>query len=381
MRAELTASIDWLAGCQYREEGRDHLRGEFPMYLAGPVARRDHNFLSGYTLLHCALASLVCEATRPSLAAILDAASDVPAGYQSDALTANWYSGRGAGFRGPVDYPWPGEPLHLHDDYDDTAVAVLLAELAGLRVRGPINEGLFARAAYDPRRHVLAPKSQRRLAMAGVAEGVYQSWALEGETPPGVRALPEQNSTELSTVANVVTAVARLGGGGPAQESSRRFVNGLLRPALEKLLEGDASYLDFASSYYPRVPFAPVAFVVHDHWLMSGTLLDAECAACVARAVRDGDPAAAWRRTSYANLVYWLNSAGWCIMTGLIDAAEIDSKAKVVWAEIRSRAAPSGAWPDIEFFHAAHLGNYSGEPYAAALLIETMALLEACGLG
>jgi hypothetical protein len=383
MIAELLPSIEWLAGSQYRSDGPDYFRGEFPMYLTGPVSRRDHNFLSGYTLLHCALAARlpgIPDAARRGLLDILKTARDLPWRYQSDAGTANWYSGRGAGFRGPADYPWQAERLHLRDDYDDTAVAVLLANLGGLRLRHAIAPEQFAEAAYDPRRHVLVPKSQRRLALAGVAEGVYQSWALAGKVPPQVKAVPEQNSTELTTVANAVTAVARLGGITPAQHASRAFVNGMVRVSVQKLIEGDASYLDFASSYYPRVPFAPLAFVVHDHWLMNGGLLDPDCASLVARAVRDVSPVAAWRRFSYANPAYWLNCALWCVQAGLLAVSEIDRKAKDVWSHVRAHAARSGSWPDIEFFHAAHLGNYSGEPYAAALLIETMALLCACGL-
>jgi len=427
----LERTTERLAMMQHGSDGPTFFRGEFPMWLTGAVSRADHNYLSGYALLHVALAAR-CPDLPPHVAqllgTILRTATDLPARYQScprshglrsvqennannannvdnvdnvdkaSNTTSNWYSGRGSDLPAPARYPWPqGRILCLHDDYDDTAISVLLSQLGPFRLAVPASAALFLAAAYDPARDQLAPKSIRRLHLTGMARDVYQSWALPTSAPvldlntpqTNTHWLPDVNSVELSTVANVFTAVHMLTGPGGAgdidekslslQCASRTFINALTHIAVGKLLEGDASYLDFASSYYPRVPFAPLAFLVHNHVLTSGALLDPSVVERIAQAVVAVDPHAGWRSHGFANAAYWLNCCAWCVAEGLLGLSQVHRSIEQVWAALCAQVAADGLWPDIVFFHAAHLGDYSGLPYAQALMIETMAQLHAIG--
>jgi hypothetical protein len=385
----LVRTAQRLEQLQHTDDGRGFVRGEFPVTLRGEsTSRVDHNFLSGYALLHVAAAlrsPALPDAARIALDAVLATAVDVPRSYQSDAGTCNWYSGRDTGLPCPADYAWEdADMLCLHDDYDDTAIAALLTVLGDCCLRIPPTAELFARAPYDPRRDRLVPKSVRRARLAGAGAGVYQSWALR--TRPRDRSrrlvwLPTENSVELTTVANVYTAVHALGGAAdaPAQRASRAFVNGLARVATERLLTGDASYLDFASSYYPRFPFAPLTFLVRDHVLTEHSLLDDAVAALIARAVRDVDPATAWRMRGFGTHAFWLNCCAWCLSAGLLSAPEVAPLVRRVLADLPHADLPHGEWSDIVFFHGAHLGDYSGTAYSSALMVETLALLYEAG--
>lgn len=372
-----------LHGLQHAAEGPHHFRGEFPMSLRGPVTGEDHNHLSAYALLHLAVAvrtGSLPAPVRDLVDEMLDRARDVPAGYQSAALTSNWYSGKGTGVRAPAGYPWPdGVVLALHDDYDDTAVAALLTILGGLRASAPYRSELFAAARYMPERDRLVSKSQRRMALTGCERDVYQSWVLSNAETlrPDVVLLPAENSVELTTVANIVTAAHLLGApaSDAAQTASGEFVNRLARLSATKLLEGDASYIDFASSYYPRVPFAPLAYLLRDHVVANGTLLARETLALIARAVLEVDENAAWRARGFANPLFWLLSAAWCCLADPATGAQLGGKIARVRRHIEDAAADAEAIPDIVFFHGAHLGDYGGVPYVLAVLVEAFSLL------
>jgi hypothetical protein len=377
-----------LEALQLDRDGPAHLRGEFPMRINGPMSRLDHNYLSGYALLHLALAAGVAglpAGTGARLERILEVAQALPARYQSAAGLGNWYSRRGTGFPCPPAYPWPdGRPLCLHDDYDDTAISAILSTLAPVELASRITPATFAAAAHDPARDALGPNTRHRLELARAGAGVYQSWALPAEAQAGkgdlgVVWLPRLNSVELTTVANAYTAVHRLGGdpAEAAQVASAHFVNSLVTVAVQKLLEGDASYLDFASTYYPRFPFAPLAFVVRDHVLTGGALLDPDTTAIIARAVADVDPWSAWRMQGFGTVSYWLNCCAWCLHAGMVEVADLTPALDKVWRQLGDADA---LWPDIVFFHGAHVGDYSGHAYALALMVETLALLHGTAL-
>ncbi|MGH3783279.1 MAG: hypothetical protein ACRDRO_22345 [Pseudonocardiaceae bacterium] len=386
--ALLRGGAERLLALQHGADGASHLRGEFPMWIAGPVTRVDHNYLSGYALLHTTLAAQVPGLPSSVVAAlerVLDIARELPGRYQSEAGLGNWYSGRGSGLPCPVGYPWPGgRTLCLHDDYDDTAISAILTTLAPFKLSAPITAATFSAAAYDLARDALVPNSARRMQLAEAGAGVYQSWALVPSPAPAVGAelvwLPRENSVELTTVANVFTAVNRLGGDPehPAQVASRHFVNALVTVAVERLLDGDASYLDFASSYYPRFPFAPLAFVVHDHVLTDGALLDPQVTAMIARAVAEVDAEASWRMQGFGTVAFWLNCCAWCLQGGLMRAGDIGPTLERVWGRLHS-SGDHPLWPDFVFFHGAHIGDYSGTAYTLALMLETLALLHGMG--
>lgn len=383
----LSCVAERLHALQHRTDGASYLRGEFPMRIRGPASRLDHNYLSGYALFHVALAAHMPDlpgSVRATLDEILLTARRLPGRYQSPRGLGNWYSGRGSGLPAPSGYPWPhGRTLCLHDDYDDTAISALLATLAPFELSEPITPEVFGKAAYEPARDALVPNSIRRMQFADAGAGVYQSWALDSRRDTSSNGplewLPKRNSVELTTVANAYTAVHRLGGdpAHPAQIASRHFVNALVTHAVGRLLDGDASHLDFASTYYPRFPFAPLAFVVHDHVLTDGALLKPEVAAIVARAVLEVDAGTSWRMQGFGTAAFWLNCCAWCLFAGLIDASVIAATVERMWARLHSHDDP--LWPDIVFFHGAHVGDYSGRPYALALMLETFALLHAEG--
>lgn len=384
----LRRGAERLLALQHGADGASHLRGEFPMWIAGPVCRVDHNYLSGYALLHVTLAAQLPDLPGSVVAAlerVLDVARELPGLYQSEAGLGNWYSGRGSELPCPAGYPWPGgRILCLHDDYDDTAISAILATLAPFELSAPITAATFTAAAHDPAHDVLVPNSLRRMQLAAAGAGVYQSWALvprPGATvPPHLVWLPGENSVELTTVANVFTAVHLLGGDRehPAQIASRRFVNALVTLAVERLLNGDASYLDFASSYYPRFPFAPLAFVVHDHVLTEGALLDPQVTAIIARAVAEVDAEVSWRMQGFGTAAFWLNCCAWCLQGGLMRAEDIGPTLERVWRRLYN-STDHTLWPDFVFFHGAHVGDYSGAAYTLALMIETLALLHGIG--
>ena len=384
----LRRGAERLLALQHGADGAAHLRGEFPMWIAGPVSRVDHNYLSGYALLHVTMAAQAPDlpgSVGAALERVLDVARQLPGRYQSEAGLGNWYSGRGSGLPCPAGYPWPdGRTLCLHDDYDDTAISAILTTLAPFELSAPITAATFTAAAHDPARDALVPNSVRRMQLAAAGAGVYQSWALAPRPGAAMDAalvwLPDENSVELTTVANVFTAVHRLGGdsGHPAQVASRHFVNALVLVAVERLLNGDASYLDFASSYYPRFPFAPLAFVVHDHVLTGGALLDPQVAAVIARAVAEVDAEASWRMQGFGTAAFWLNCCAWCLQGGLLRADDIGPTLERVWWRLH-RNGDHPLWPDVVFFHGAHIGDYSGTAYTLALMLETLALLHGMG--
>lgn len=380
-----------LAAMQYPSDGHDWYRGEFPMRIQGTVDRLDHNFLSGYALRHVALASQrpgVPENARSILQGILATAALVPGQYQSTLGTGNWYHGKASRCRSPVDYPWPGGVVvALCDDYDDTAIAAQLAQLGPFKPRIPHSIELFLEAAHTPGVHLLVPKSVRRMELAGVTAGVYQSWVLPGPDPEitrraaGIEApvviMPQANSVELTTVANIAAVVHLLGGDPelPTQRASVHFVNALARCAIKRLLEGDASWLDFASSYYPRFPFAPLCFLVQDHALMGGELLTPETQALLRRAVLEVSEDAYSRMSGFGTRAYWLSCAAWCAVTGLIERRSIIARLRSVWERVRAERSQDGLWPFIVFFHSAHVGDYGGLAYVQALVLELLALL------
>jgi hypothetical protein len=394
----LLRTAHYLEGQQYLTDGSSYFRGEFPMTLSGETRRKDHNYLSGYALLHIAAAMRVgtmSEVARATLARIVDTAKLVPASYQTPAGLGNWYSGRGVGLPAPASYPWPNNvALCLRDDYDDTAISCLLTQLGPFEARMPFEPALFARAAYRPDVHRLVPKSLRRVDAVGGAEGAYQSWAIEASPSEAdwerhrgphqegltLQWLPPENSIELTTAANVFSAVHLLDrSSSDSQAASRNFVNGLTRIAVQRLMEGDASYLDFASSYYPRVPFAPLLFLLRDHVLTDGALLTDEVIDSIAEALMTVDPHAGWRQHDFANPAFWLGSCAWALAGGFIERERIADRVMKVYGELRSAAAEDGRWPDTVFFFGAHLGHYSGEPYMAAMIVETLSLLLAAG--
>jgi hypothetical protein len=377
-----------LLATQYVEDGAAHWRGEFPMRLSSQ-AGSDHNYLSGYALSHLLMALRLGRLPgRAEVETLLDRGRALPLRYQSPAGLGNWYSGRGVSLPAPLSYPWPdGTVVCLRDDYDDTAISALLCALGNFESRGLNVATVFRAAAYDPDRHELADKSQRRLeVVGGNGKGVYQSWALAGPPPPWPRLsgefpaeviwLPPRNSLELTTVANIFTAVHIMDPSpSESQGASRAFVNALARFAVERLIEGDASHLDFASSYYPRVPFAPLAYVVRDDVVTSHALLDPDVAALVARAVRQVPPDAGWRQHDFANPAFWLNCCAWCMARGLISRKEIGPRVEEVLTSLRAAAGVEQRWPDVVFFYGAHLGHYSGESYIDAVMVESLSLL------
>ena len=388
----LDATARRLAALQHQTDGPEHYAGELPMRLTGEVCREDHNFLTGYALLHVAVArhrGALPAAAAERVGAILAAGREVPLRYRSPGGTSNWYHGKASGCAAPAGYPWPGgRVLCLADDYDDTAVSALLTSLGPCEAGAPYRPELFLRAARAPRNEPLTAKSQRRLALAGDPAGVYRTWVLAEDAearplPAGALRLPRENSVELTTVANVATAVHRLGAPPdlPEQRAALAFVDRLARVATAKLLDGDASYLDFASSYYPRVPFAPLAFVVRDHWLTGGALLSPETAALVARAVLEVDEDAGWRMGGFLARAFWLSCAAWSVVAGLVRREAAAPRLARVAARVCAEAGADGSWPDVVFFHAAHLGDYGGPAYTQALMLETLALLHELGVG
>jgi hypothetical protein len=390
----LLRTARFLEGRQYRTDGETYFRGEFPMTLTGPVSRTDHNFLSGYALLHLVMAmrhGRMPGEAQAIVAEMVDRARLLPGCYQTPAGLGNWYSGRGVGVPAPPAYPWPHDVmLCLRDDYDDTAISCLLTKLGAFEARIPFTPALFARAAYKPDVHSLVQKSVRRVDVAGGADGAYQSWAIDAspsqEDWQGHRGphghtgrivwLPQENSIELTTAANVFSAI-HLMDPTPTefQVSTKRFVNRLTAFAVRKLLEGDASQLDFASSYYPRVPFAPLLFVVRDHVLTGGALLTDEVVDLIAEATRTVDPRAGWRQHDFANAAFWLGCCAWALAGSFLEKDRIADRVVDVVEELGPLMGEDGRWPDTVFFYEAHLGHYSGEPYVAAMLLETLALL------
>jgi hypothetical protein len=374
-----------LQSMQHLTDGPFHHRGEFPMQLWGPVTRADHNYLSGYALLHLIHAEArLPPAARAPITAMLDRAADVPAHYQTAALTCNWYSGKTTGQRAPAGYPWPdGCVRAVRDDFDDTAVSSMLAGTGRFRLRSPLTLSLFDRARYVPERHPLMPNAILRLELTGCGRDVYRTWVLpepgeEWDQPPRVSFLPLANTVEMTAVANVVTAVHLLGGDpdGPGQVASAAFVNRLARVGIEKLLVGDASYLDLASSYYPRVPFAPLAYLARDHVATGNRLLEPETTRLLARALVEVSEDAAWRSSGFANRAFWLSCAAWGMTAGMVAPGELWPKVDRVLRQVSAELAPPRPFPDVVFFHASHIGDYGGTPYTLAVLIETFALIQ-----
>lgn len=381
---------------QYAADGPTYLRGEFPMSLTDKTgSRKDHNYLSGYTLLHVA-AALRAGAMLPEARRVLEGIAEtgrfLPAGYQTAAGLGNWYSGRGVGLPAPADYPWPHNVvLCLRDDYDDTAISCLLTRLGPFESRTAYTPALFAAAAYRPGVHKLVRQTMRRLEAVGGADGAYRSWAIE-QSPsqddwerhrgpyagglPTQWLPPEENSIELTTAANVFSAVHLLDPAeSESQAASRRFVNRLTELAVERLTAGDASYLDFASSYYPRVPFAPLLFLMRDHDLTGGALLDGEVVDAIAEAVATVDPHIGWRQHDFANAAFWLGCCAWTLKGGFLAKERVADRIAAIYGELETLPGEDGCWPDSVFFLGAHLGNYGGSPYIAAMMVETLSLL------
>lgn len=395
------ATLNRLDAQQMPEAGPGHVRGEFPMVLRCPEPRADYNYLTGYALLHLACAHslpaghLSADA-RLRIQTILERAKDVPRAYQTARGTANWYHGRLTGDHLPPDFDWPDQILlSVYDDLDDTAVSVMLrgthAAFTPLR---PMHTSLFTRWGYDPRRDVLRPKALRRLQLAGVAEGVYLTWVIEpdgDERGHGRRRvqIPPQNSVELVTAANVCAALGMLAGADaalPGLTETRGFVNRLTLLALDKLTaEDDPSFLEFCAPYYPRVPFAPLAFLLRAHALSEATLLSDEVLTRIADAVLTVAPGRHSRpapEADFAARAYWLNAAGWCARLGLLPAAWLAGRALPEFEGLAHRYSDAaGAWPDFVFFLAAHIGDYSGHAYSGAMMVETMSLLSAAADG
>jgi len=61
----------------------------------------------------------------------------------------------------------------------------------------------------------------------------------------------------------------------------------------------------------------------------------------------------------------------------LARVGDIGSVLERVW--LRLHGGGRVLWPDVVFFHGAHVGDYSGTAYALALMLETLALLHAKG--
>jgi hypothetical protein len=395
MELLLLRTAGFLARQQYIADGATYFRGEFPMSLSDDGgSRRDHNYLSGYTLLHIAAAlraGAMPDEARRHLEGITETARFLPGCYQTPAGLGNWYSGRGTGVPAPADYPWPHNVvLCLRDDYDDTAISCLLTRLGPFESRTPYTAALFAAAAYRPGVHKLARQTMRRIEVVVGADGAYRSWALEqsptaedwerhrGPYAGGLptRWLPPENSIELTTAANVFSAVHLLDPAeSESQAASRRFVNRLTAAAVERLIAGDASYLDFASSYYPRVPFAPLLFLVRDHLLTGGALLDDEVLDAVAEAVTTVDPHIGWRQHDFANSAFWLGCCAWMLKGGFVAKERVADRVAEIHRELEALPGEDGCWPDTVFFMGAHLGNYGGRPYIAAMMVETLSLL------
>ncbi len=391
MVSRLSGTLAILEASQYREDEGEHYRGEFPMWLAGRVTRTDHNFLTGYALVHLALArtspALPAD-SRASLDRMLNLARDIPRRFTREDGMCNWYHGKLSGCGIPPDYDWKnGLVLCLCNDFDDTSIAAQLSSLAGHDWAGPDAVDMFIACASPADRAGLGYRSNRRLDQAGVNDGVYQTWRLPapdaeevrrkaGVTLP-LRMVPPENSVEMVTAANIWTAVALLGGAERARESqdaTARFVNELARQAVRAYLDGDATALKVAAPYYPWTPFAPIAFLLHNHCATGGTLLDASTLALIGDALVQARDDGAPDDGTFIARTYWLNCAAWCARAGCLPggaAAAIGPR----WTDVQSHLEPAGTWPDFIFFNEAHIGDYSGRPYSQALMVETMALL------
>lgn len=378
-------ALEWLTHHQYATDAGPHYRGEFPMQLYAPSPRLDHNFLTGYTLLHLAMARTspaISPEWRQAIAAILDRARDIPRRYRGASGLTNWYHGKLTRCGAPPDHAWTdGVVLCLCDDYDDTSIASQLACLAGYEADPAMLDRLLA-AATPADGGGLGYRSLRRTEAAGVQEGVYRTWKLPPPDPEDirrvsgftlpVRMVPHENSVEMVTAANIWTAIALLDGDAaryPSQAATAVFVNRLARQALTALLDGDPGALTVAAPYYPWVPFAPVAFLLHDHCVAGATLLDAGTRDLIGEAL-----AAAPADHAFVALAYWLNCAAWSARAGCLPEG-IEPLLWARWLEIQAYAEGGAAWPDFIFFNQAHIGHYGGPPYVQALMLETALLL------
>ncbi len=392
--ARCRKTLTWLEMNQEREDGLNCRRGEFPMTLRCPGPRTDYNYLTGYALLHLACCRslladrLSAEALR-IMETILGRATDVPAAYQTCRGSTNWYHGRLSGDHFPPDVDWPdGIQLGIHDDLDDTAISTMLVGLyARFKPLRMVHPSLFTRWLYDPRRDVLRTKAVRRLQFTGVLENVFMTWVMvpDGDYRAPVRKtvrIPTENSIELVTAANIWAALKMLAGTEqlPGMTETREFVNRLTRLALHKLVvEDDPSFLEFCAPYYPRVPFAPLSFLLRAHALSGKALLEGDTANRIVDAVRSVEPSRHSRPTmqaDFAALAYWLNAAGWCARLDLQPAEWLGSRAVPRLEKLAAdHLDVTGSWPDFVFFLGAHLGDYSGPAYSNCMMVETMALL------
>jgi hypothetical protein len=386
------ATLAYVEAAQEDGASAAAVRGEFPMTLRCPEPRNDYNFLSGYALLHLAVCSRMLleyfsPAAHASATRILKQADQLLPAYQSRRGTLNWYHGRLSGDHIPPDFAWPGDRiLSLSDDLDDTAISVMLVHLCpdifSLR---PFPDSVFTDRAYDPNRDRLGAKSLRRLQLAGVDSGVYLSWALSPEDPPGPNPenwtkVPPHNSVELVTSANVWTALCLRSPHASDLEGyakTVRFVNQATAIGLDRLVcHDDPTYFELFASYYPRVPFAPLSFLLRSHALSGRTLLTDETTRLIADAVSTVNPHCTARANPFAAPAYWANAAGWCVYLGLLPESFLEARVRPLLDQLADRCfdTRAGRWPDFVFFLAAHIGDYSGIVYSHCLMVETLTL-------
>jgi len=400
------ATLAWLEANQEKDDGEECVRGEFPMTLSCPEAQTDYNFLTGYALFHLAVCEtllinrLSADALR-TINTILKRASDVLVAYQTTRGSTNWYHGRLSGDHLPPNFNWPqNRRLSVCDDLDDTAISAILNSLRpSFIMRRTLAPRIFTDWLYDPERDKLRTKALRRLKLSGVPAKVYMTWVIEpgggesNETMQDSLKVPQENSVELVTAANILTAIKRICDApgstyGPPDElagfaETQRFVNQLTSLALDKLLvEDDPAFLEFCAPYYPRVPFAPLAFLLRAHALSNHSLLWNETLEKIATAVRLVDPARYARALPYADYAaraHWLNAAGWCDWIGLLPRSWLAERAihELEGLVRNDFNLATGSWPDFIFFLAAHIGDYGGVAYSNCMMVETMSLLVA----
>lgn len=388
----LSRGLTGLQRAQYQEDGADWYRGEFPMRLSGRTTRQDHNFLSGYALLHIAAARrsrALPSACSEAIATLLDTGRDLPKRYANEKGQCNWYHGKMSGCAAPPDFDWhKGVVLCLCQDVDDTSIATQLRCLCDLDVdRRAMIDQFGSIALRRAEVAALGYRSRRRLQLTEVDAGVYQTWFLPGPDaeeirrtaalPLPVKMVPDVNSVELVTSANIWTAVWLLGGHDELRESQQAtaaFVNRLVRHALQSALDGDPGQLRYAAPYYPWVPFAPLAFLVRNHCLARSALLYPSTLDLIVEALKRDELCRADGESAFPALAYALNCAAWCAHAGCLPPAGTRLAADR-WSTIVACLDASGQWPDFVFFNQAHIGDYGGNAHSQALMIETMALL------
>ena len=388
LKINLNKIIHYLDSVQLTENHEGGLAGEFPMCIRSSKQVTDFNFLNGYTLLHLCMAwsnlLQIDPKASKAIEVILKRAASIPSNYQNKThSTSNWYRPQPSGYHFPSIWnDWPnGVPIDLCDDLDDTAISMLLKCIYPFELEYQIPPYQVFKTSKSGE-IALRPKANQRLKDADLSDGVYLSWRIPSEaTGDKILRLPIENSVELLTVSNIYTAINLCYPqkfSKSYQEKNRIFINNLSLKALNHLLvEQDAYYFEFLAPYYPRAPFAAISFLLRNHFLNKFSLLNKKVLDKIVEAVFAVQPSFSYRNFAYTAKVFWLNSVAWCLKIGLISFEQIQTKLMLVYDELVNNHLDSNgeAFHDFIFFLAAHVGDYSGRPYANAVMIESLSML------